>query len=56
MRRSLSDNETIFRIPLFIEYADVIIKDYSDHVSPSLWQALYSIVNDWMEKEEQFWL
>lgn len=55
MRRYLSDKETIFRIPLLIQYADIIIKDYSDNASPSLWQALHLIEEEWIDKVAKFW-
>ena len=55
MRRYLLNNSAIFRIPLLIEYADIIMKEYCDNVSLSLWQALDAIVNDWLKREEQLW-
>lgn len=55
MRRYVSDNQTIFRIPLLIEYADVIMEEFSEKEAPSLGQALHAIVNDWLKREEQIW-
>lgn len=55
VQKYLSKHETIFRIPLLIEYADAIMKEYPGKETPSLFQALYAIVKDWIEREEELW-
>lgn len=55
MRKYLSRHERIFRIPLLIEYADAIMKEYPGKETPSLFQALHAIVKDWIKREEELW-
>lgn len=55
MQVYLSKHETIFRIPLLIEYADSIKKEYPGKETPSLFQALNAIVKDGIEREGKQW-
>lgn len=55
MRRYLSEHETIFRLPLLIEYADIIMKEFSGKEFLSLGQALNVIVKDWIRRENELW-